>query len=47
MKSFLISIFILLSFNLPINSHGNNKNCSNDCNDYYCPNENIQTEEKN
>mgnify|MGYP001218085530 FL=1 len=37
MKFILFTIFYLFIFTPPTFSHGSNEDCSNECNDYYCP----------
>ena len=36
----LLFFALLLFINLPVLSHGGKSNCSDECNDYYCPVEN-------
>ena len=37
MNFVLIAFFSLITLTLPAYSHGSKEDCSNECNDYYCP----------
>ena len=43
MKCLLISLLAALTLPMgPLLSHGYNKNCSEECKDYYCPSKNLK-----
>ena len=37
MNIILILFFSLITLTIPAFSHGSKDDCSNECNDYYCP----------
>ncbi len=42
MRISLLILSLILFLSLPLLSHGNNGDCSSECNDYYCERENKE-----